>query len=82
MKSINLDTNDKRSVVIPKSTQYYHQNKKNIERIRTYRKNRYLNMSNDEKEKRKEYTRKYGRNLSNEQKEKVKEYQKKKKKSK
>ena len=73
MKSINLDTNDKRSVVIPKTTQYYHQNKKNNERIRTYQKNRYLNMSNDEKEKRKEYTRNYGRNMSNEQKEKVNE---------
>ena len=33
MKSINLDTNDKRSVVIPKSTQYYHQNKKKKEII-------------------------------------------------
>ena len=33
MKSINLDTNDKRSVVIPKSTQYYQQNKKKKEII-------------------------------------------------
>ena len=33
MKSINLDTNDKRSVVIPKSTQYCQQNKKKKEII-------------------------------------------------
>ena len=36
MKSINLDTNDKRSVVIPKSTQYYQQNK---EKMREYMRN-------------------------------------------
>ena len=33
MNSINLDLNNKRSVVIPKSTQYYHQNKKKNEII-------------------------------------------------
>ena len=36
MKSFNLDTNDKRSAVIPKSTQYYQQNK---EKMREYMRN-------------------------------------------
>ena len=75
MKNINLSKIDKISKVIPKSTQYYHENKEKMRKYMTeYQRKKHQNVTIEQKEKVKEYQRNYRKNMSNGQKEKVKEY--------
>ena len=77
MKNINLSKIDKSSKVIPKSTQYYHENKEKMRKYMTeYQRKKHQNVTIEQKEKVKEYQRNYRKNMSKEQKEKLKESRK------